>query len=79
MVAGERADQTLRELAPDDVLELVAAAGGRLGHALHAGAVHEEAVDGSAFGGRRCGFHGTSVIGAPAASLIPGWSEDQSR
>ena len=73
MVAGKRADQPLRELAPDDVLELIAGTRGRLGHAFHAGAVHEESADGSAVG-RRCGFHGTCFIGAPPAPADP-WLE----
>jgi hypothetical protein len=64
VVAGERTDQPLRELAPDDVFQLIAGTHGWLGHAFDAGAVHEESADGSAVGGRRCGFHGTSCIGA---------------
>jgi hypothetical protein len=79
VVADERADEPLRELAPDDVLQLIAGTRGRLRHPFDAGTVHEESADGSAVGGRRCGFHGTSFIGAPSPVLIPGWSEDQSR
>ena len=74
VVAGKRADQPLRELAPDNVLELIAGTRGRLGDAFHAGAVHEESADGSAVGGRRCGFHGISFIGAPQPPAHP-WLE----
>ena len=73
VVARERTHEPLSKFSANGVLELLTAAHRRLRHALDAGAVNEEAIDGST-GGRRCGFHGTPDIGAPITPAHP-WRE----
>jgi hypothetical protein len=74
VIAGERAYEPVRELAAEGGLEPFTCARAGLGHAGDAGAMLEQAGDGSSFCGRSCGFHGTLVIGRPSAGCDP-WRE----
>jgi hypothetical protein len=74
VVTGERADEPVRELAAEGGVEPLTCARAGLGHAGDAGTVLEQAGDGSSFGGRRCGIHGTLVIGRYSPGCDP-WRE----
>ena len=73
MIAGERADQAVRELSPDYRFEPLERAGARVGQARDSSAVVEEADNGSSIGRRRF-VHGTLVIGAARSAYDP-WRE----
>ena len=73
MIAGERADQAVRELSPDHRFEPLERAGARIGQARYPSTVVEEADDGSTVGRRRF-IHGTLVIGAAPSGCDP-WRE----
>lgn len=73
MIAGERADKPVRELATEHHLEALTGARARVGEAPRAGTVIQQAADGLAVGGRR-GVHGTLFIGLPSARENP-WRE----
>jgi hypothetical protein len=73
VIAGERADQAVRELPTDRGLEAIAGARPSVGETPYAGTVIEQAADGLAVGGRR-GVHGTLVIGPRARRRDP-WRE----
>ena len=73
MIAGERADQSVRELTAQHGLEPLTRPRARLAPARDAGTVVEQAGDGFAVGGRRC-VHGTVVIGAALGRCDP-WRE----
>lgn len=73
MIAGERADEPVRELSTEHHLEALTGARARVGEAPNAGTVIQQAADGLAVGGRR-GVHGTLVIGPPSGRGNP-WRE----
>jgi hypothetical protein len=74
VIAGERADEPVRELAAEGRLEPLTRARAGLGHAGDAGTVLEQTGDGSSFGGWRCGIHDTLVIGRRSPGSDP-WRE----
>lgn len=73
MIAGERADEPVRELAAEHHLEAFPRLRPRLGETSYAGIVIEQAADGLAVGGRR-GVHGPFVIGPWSGRENP-WRE----
>jgi hypothetical protein len=73
VIAGERADQAVRELSPDHGFEPLERAGARISQARDSSTVVEEADDGSSVGRRRF-VHGTLVIGAARSGCDP-WRE----
>ncbi len=73
MIAGQGADQPLRELPTDRCFQAVAAARTALGQARQSGAVVEQAADGSSVAWRR-GVHGSLDIGPRRGSYDP-WRE----
>jgi hypothetical protein len=64
VIAGERADESACELPAERGLETFTSLRTGLDEPAEARAVVEQAADGLAVGGRRCGCnHGTLVIG----------------
>jgi hypothetical protein len=73
VIAGERADEPVRELSAEHDLEALARLRPRLGETSYTGTVIQQAADGLAVGGRR-GVHGSVVIGPPSGRENP-WRE----
>jgi hypothetical protein len=71
VIAGERADQAVREFTPEDGLETIASAGPRGGQSGDSSTVVEEAADGLVV---RRYVHGPLVIGRVAENVDP-WRE----
>jgi hypothetical protein len=73
MIAGQRADEPVRELSPENGLEPVSAARAALRQPGETDAVIEEAADGSSVDTRRL-IHGSLCIGASRRRRNP-WRE----
>ena len=73
MIAGERADQAVREFSPDHCFEPLERARPGIGEERDSSTVVEEAADGSPVGKRRF-VHGPLVIDGAAARCDP-WRE----
>jgi hypothetical protein len=74
VVAGQRPDEPLRELAADLRLESLAGTRARLLESGGSDTMVEEAGGGFAVDGRRCGVHGSFVIGGAIMRSDP-WPE----
>jgi hypothetical protein len=71
VIAGERADQAVRELTPEDGLEAISSAGPRVGQSGDSSTVVEETADGLVV---RRYVHGPLVIGRLVEHVDP-WRE----
>jgi hypothetical protein len=73
VIAGQRADQSVRELSPDYGFKPLERTRAGIGQARDSSTVVEEAANSSSVGRRRL-IHGTLVIGGAASRCDP-WRE----